>query len=85
MGCAFPLQAIYTITDGSILTTDWCILAHAGIVFLGIGDSAAAVFGSQYGKTKWRERSGKTKEGSMYLTFSVIAVYLLIVLIVDPS
>jgi dolichol kinase len=66
-----------------VLTSDWCILAHAGIVFLGIGDSAAAVMGSQYGKRKWRAGSGKTQEGSMWLVISVCVVYLLIVLIID--
>jgi len=67
------------------LTSDWCILAHAGIVFLGIGDSAAAVMGSQFGKRKWRNLSGKTQEGSMWLVISVCVVYLLIVLVIDSN
>jgi len=45
IGCAFPLCASFILTGGSVLTAEWTLWSCAGIVFLGIGDTCAAVLG----------------------------------------
>ena len=85
MGCAFPLTASYTLFDGHILPAEWALWSCSGIVFLGIGDSAAAILGTRYGKTKWRALSGKTQEGSSFCVFSTCAAYYVLVQVIDPK
>lgn len=85
MGCAFPLCATYTLFDGGVIAPEWTLWSCAGIVFLGIGDSAAAILGKQYGKTKWRQLSSKTQEGSSYLVISSTAAYFALMQLIDPS
>merc|ERR1712146_369682 len=43
MGCAFPLCASYILTGGGPLTTTWTLYSLSGVVFLGVGDSCAAL------------------------------------------
>ena len=84
MGCAFPLTATYILLGGSVFPTEWTIWSCAGVVFLGVGDTCAAVFGKKWGVNKWRESvSKKTKEGSSYLIFSTGFVYYLICAAID--
>lgn len=85
MGCAFPLTAAYTLFDGHVLPSEWALWSCSGIVFLGIGDSAAAVMGTWYGSTKWRALSGKTQEGSTYCVLSTLAAYYILIQIIDTN
>ena len=66
MGCAFPLCATFILIGGGVFPDNWVVWSLAGIIFLGLGDSAAAIFGKNFGSTKWRDLSNKTKEGSTY-------------------
>jgi dolichol kinase len=54
MGCAFPPTASFILLSGGVYNSEWTLWSLSGVVFLGIGDSCAAVFGKQYGKTLWR-------------------------------
>jgi len=60
MGCALPVTSTFILLSGGIYTSEWTVYSLAGIVFIGIGDSVAAIMGKKYGKTKWRELSSKT-------------------------
>lgn len=60
MGCGFPLTASYILLSGGVFPNEWVIWSLAGVIVLGVGDSAAAILGKWYGRTKWRELSSKT-------------------------
>ena len=60
MGCAFPVTSTYTLLSGGIFTTEWTLYSLSGVVFLGIGDTCAAIMGRKHGKDKWRTMSSKT-------------------------
>ena len=85
MGCAFPLSATYILTGGTVYTSEWTLWSCSGIVFLGIGDTCAAVFGKMFGKTRWRELSKKTQEGSTYCILGSTAMYFILCNIVDDK
>lgn len=57
------------------MTSTWTLYSISGVIFLGVGDSMAAIGGKAYGKTKWREYSNKTTHGTSYLIFSTCIVY----------
>jgi dolichol kinase len=54
MGCAFPLCATFILIGGGVFPDNWVVWSLAGIIFLGLGDSAASIFGKNFGTTKWR-------------------------------
>ena len=83
MGCAFPVTASYILLSGSIFTNEWTLWSLSGVVFLGIGDSFAAILGKLYGTTKWRQMGSKTQEGSSYLIISIAITYWFLCHIVD--
>jgi dolichol kinase len=85
MGCALPVTATYILLSGSVFPSDWTIWSLAGVVFLGIGDSAAAILGKKFGKSRWREMGAKTQEGSSYLVVSVSATYWVLCNIIEPN
>lgn len=79
MGCAYPFLQTYILLDGSNFPDNWVIWSLSGLVFVGIGDSAAAVGGKKFGFNKWRpQHHGKTQEGSTFLVLAImIAEYLI--------
>lgn len=85
MGCAFPPTTTFILIGGGIFPTEWAIWSLAGVIFLGIGDTLAAVGGKAYGRTKWREMSSKTQEGSSYCIIGIGLVYYMIGHTVDPN
>jgi dolichol kinase len=76
IGCALPPTMSFILFDGGLFTNEFTTIGLSGVVFLGIGDVAAAIFGQRYGKSLWTDYSGKTIEGSgiCYLTM-LIAFY----------
>ncbi|XP_057294967.1 dolichol kinase-like [Hydractinia symbiolongicarpus] len=64
--------------------TKACQIAfYSGIISLGIGDTAASVFGKLYGKTKWHSDSKKTIVGTLFsvssqFMFSIILIVFLL-------
>lgn len=83
MGCALPVTITYILLSGSVFPSEWVLYSLAGVVFLGIGDSCAAIFGRKFGKTKWRELSNKTQEGSTYCVIGILIAYFGLCKLVD--
>uniref|UniRef100_A0A7S3FVZ0 dolichol kinase n=1 Tax=Strombidium rassoulzadegani TaxID=1082188 RepID=A0A7S3FVZ0_9SPIT len=83
MGCALPFTSAFILSNGSVFTPRWVLWTLSGVVFLGIGDSSAALMGKWYGRTRWRENSNKTQEGSSYCVISISVVYWFLCNIVD--
>ncbi|GMK54111.1 hypothetical protein CspeluHIS016_0106970 [Cutaneotrichosporon spelunceum] len=65
-GCATPLW----------LEGPSQILAHFGVISLGIGDAMASIVGRKIGYLRWSPVSGKTAEGSVGFVVSVVAAAL---------
>ena len=63
------------LLDGSIFPANWALWSSAGVIFLGIGDTFAALGGHSYGRTLWRQESKKTQEGSSYMIITMGAAY----------
>ena len=57
MGCAFPPTATFILLSGGVFPAEWALWSLAGVIFLGVGDTFAAIGGKKYGKTRWRETS----------------------------
>lgn len=49
MGCAFSFTASYCLMQGGQFDKHWTVWSLSGIVFLGVGDTMAAVMGKAYG------------------------------------
>ena len=60
------------------------ILPHLGWITVGVGDSAAAIVGSRFGKHKWRGTS-RTLEGSCAMFISMLTVSLCILFLTGGS
>ena len=60
MGCAFGPTCTFILLSGGVFPPEWALWSLAGLVFLGIGDTLAAVGGKNYGTTRWRENTAKT-------------------------
>jgi len=60
LGCAVPPTIQFIILEGGIPNLEFIIFGISGLIILGIGDSAAAVFGKEYGTTRWSDYSKKT-------------------------
>lgn len=85
MGCGFPLTASYILLSGGVFPNEWVIWSLAGVIVLGVGDSAAAILGKWYGRTKWRELSSKTQEGSSYFVIATSVVYYICIGFIDSK
>ena len=48
------------------------LIPFAGIMALGVGDAAAAVVGTRYGRTKWTSGSKKSVEGSVAMLVAML-------------
>ena len=70
---------------GQKLPDLWCIYAHAGIIVLAGGDTAASIMGRWYGHTKWRELSNKTQEGSSWFIITSGCMYYLVISVLTPD
>jgi len=46
--------------DGGFFNGEFSVFALSGVMFLGVGDAVAAIFGSRYGSALWSHFSGKT-------------------------
>lgn len=83
MGCAFPLCASFILTGGGVMTTTWTLYSLAGVVFLGVGDTVAAIGGRAFGQHKWRQLSNKTTHGTSYCVISTTAMYYILCSVID--
>ena len=78
MGCAFAPTINFIIVDGGFIPNDLSIIGLSGACFLGIGDTAAALYGKAQGKTLWSKLSSKTTEGTFACIVAVSSVYCLL-------
>ena len=85
IGIAAPASITYIILDGGFLNGDHAVFAHSGLLFLGIGDSVAALWGKHYGVTKWNGLiHKKTQEGSSKAALALIMGYYAFCVVVYP-
>ncbi|RKF81995.1 putative phosphatidate cytidylyltransferase [Golovinomyces cichoracearum] len=79
IGCAIPLW----LTLGSLSRTNsanligWDVNSRevsmvAGVICVGMGDSAASLFGRRFGRVKWSWSGGKSFEGSVAFAIAVL-------------
>lgn len=84
MGCALPFSASYIVLSGGVFPSEWVQWSTSGVMFLGIGDSAAAILGKRYGFTQWRSISKKTMQGSSFCVWALGGSYYLLNNAIDP-
>ena len=84
VGCALPPTMSFVLFSGGLFNSEYTTIACSGVIFLGVGDVAAALYGRKYGKNLWFEGSKKTSEGSMACMLSMSGVYLLLVKLTCP-
>jgi dolichol kinase len=81
IGCAMPVTLSFIIFNGGLLTPEFTVIAFSGVVFLGVGDVVACVYGKLRGKSLVRVGSKKTVEGSyacwaaMTVAFAGVVAY----------
>ena len=83
MGMSFPFISTFILIDGGVFPSNWALYSLSGAIFLGIGDSAAAICGKWWGSRKWRENSNKTQEGSTYCIYATLIVYFIFCYVID--
>jgi len=75
IGCATPLwitNNVIEVNSDFLLTNT--LPSFAGLLAIGIGDSVAAVVGTNYGKHKWRWPMGSSRsiEGTIAAVLSIL-------------
>jgi dolichol kinase len=60
LGCGLPITLSFIIFDGGFFNGEFATLAFSGIVFLGVGDVTAALYGRAYGVQKWYKGTSKS-------------------------
>ncbi|CAI2364190.1 unnamed protein product [Moneuplotes crassus] len=83
LGATIPTITSYILVDGMEFPSHFILFSLSGLVFVGIGDSMAALCGKIYGKTKWPGRS-KSQEGSFFCIFSYMLFYVIILMLTTP-
>jgi dolichol kinase len=64
VGCAMAPTITFILVNGGFVPQDFAVMSLCGIVFLGLGDSTAALYGKAFGASKWRSTHLKSQEGS---------------------
>lgn len=72
------------LLDGSQFNDKFIYFSLSGLIFVGIGDSMAAIGGKFYGKTRWINRN-KTIEGSIIGGVSFVIFYLVLLFVIKSS
>mmetsp|Transcript_13534 Transcript_13534/g.12009 ORF Transcript_13534/g.12009 Transcript_13534/m.12009 type:complete len:298 (-) Transcript_13534:23-916(-) len=83
LGCSISCITSYILVDGMEFPPHFIMFSLSGLLFVGIGDSMAALGGRMYGKTMWPNRK-KSQEGSFFCIASYLANYIMILLITQP-
>jgi dolichol kinase len=53
LGCSFSVNMSFILLDGGFFNGEISVFALSGVMFLGVGDAVAAVFGSKFGTSLW--------------------------------
>ena len=53
IGCGLPVTISFILFKGGFFNGEFATLSLSGIVFLGVGDVAAALYGKKHGTSKW--------------------------------
>ena len=74
MGCAIPVWIVVASLSSQSSHLDKVLLVsvHFGWITVGIGDSMAAVIGSNFGKLRWLQNCSKSVLGSLSSGASMI-------------
>ena len=83
IGCTIPSISSYILIDGLEFPPHFIMFSLSGLIFVGIGDSMAALGGRIYGKTKWPGRN-KSQEGSFICICSYLLTYFTILFVTQP-
>lgn len=78
LGCALPLTLSFILFNGGLLNGEFVTIALSGVIFLGIGDVSAALYGRAYGINTWYKGCKKTVDGSLACWFSLSLAYFII-------
>jgi len=78
LGCGLPITVSFIIFDGGFFNEEFSTLTFSGVIFLGVGDVAAALYGRAYGVQKWYKGTKKSQQGSMALWFCCTATFILL-------
>ena len=69
----------FILLDGSFFNGEFSVFALSGVMFLGIGDAIAALFGKRFGSALWGKFTSKSQEGTIALVICTSAVYYVLV------
>jgi dolichol kinase len=61
LGCGLPITISFIIFGGGFFNGEFSTLSFSGLIFLGVGDVAAALYGRAYGVQKWYNGTNKTQ------------------------
>ena len=78
IGCTFAPTLAFILVDGGFITNELCIVGLSGVLFLGVGDTTAALYGSTYGRATWSKKSNKTTQGTWACIIAVCITYYLL-------
>ena len=84
LGWLVPLLSWYIILRGANFPPYYVYYALSGLIFVGIGDSMAALGGRRFGKNRWPNTS-KTKEGSFLCIWFYTLFYIVVISITQPQ
>ena len=70
----------FILFDGGLPNLEFLLISHAGLCFLGLGDVSAALYGREFGVTKWVTGGRKSTEGSMACFLSMMAFWVALIL-----
>ena len=67
IGLGIPTNLTWILLGGGFPDGEMAVFAYSGVIFLGILDTFAAVFGREWGTNFWRIKAHfKTQEGTLY-------------------
>ncbi|CDW83443.1 dolichol kinase [Stylonychia lemnae] len=82
--CALPITVQFIVLGGGFQNKEFQLFGISGLIYLGIGDVFASVFGKKYGLVKWKNNNSKTTQGTQYFVFSTFIAYLMVINIIYP-
>ena len=76
IGLGIPTNLTFILLDGGFPDGEMAVFAFSGVLFLGIGDTIAALAGKTFGSTKWRSNAhNKTQEGTVNAVLFMCIIY----------